>query len=136
MFPGASHHVGWIWGIEGGHESEIETRLRSHPGFTISQNAPLPFERDGRRKLYDRPPANAARFRDIINGFDLPSRMPAPELDGGLKKDTLTFKGIYSTRNYVIAINDSTERLMIFYVPAVHCKCIQLVSHFFIFSRI
>jgi len=42
-------------------------------GFTISRNGPLPFEHDGRRKLYDRPPGQRpSRSRDITNRFDLP----------------------------------------------------------------
>lgn len=72
--------------MDTGSGVEIEARLPlrrlSHPpppaGFTISQNAPLPFESDGRRKLYDRPPApTQPRLRDITNRSDLPPRVPS-----------------------------------------------------------
>jgi len=71
--------------IRDGHESEIYNR--NAPTTMLHWLSPWlydiakrPFESDGRRKLYDRPPANAARFRDITNRFDLPPRMPTPEL--------------------------------------------------------
>lgn len=125
-------------GYGGGHGGEIEARLPprstgSHPGFTISQNAPLPFESDGRRKLYDRPPTNAACLRDITNRSELPPRI-ASRYAKNWNKHTLTFKEIYSTRNY-INYDQWLDRLT---DNILYCisQCIQLVSHFFVFSQI
>lgn len=56
--------------------------------FTISRNASLPFERDGRRKLYDRPPANDPLSRYYKSFRFATPHVPAPELlDGKLKEN-------------------------------------------------
>jgi len=84
-------------------------------GFTISRNGPLPFEHDGRRKLYDRPPppANGPLALAILQIVSIyrprAARMPDGEPKGARRERSAVAcrrrkRSILMGRNAIVAL--------------------------------